>query len=635
MTNSGSIDALLDYIRDERRFDFTGYKRSSLTRRIRKRMQDVDSVEYSAYLDFLQTQPEEFTQLFNTILINVTSFFRDPDAWKYLEQEILPKIIDSKQPGAPIRIWCAGSSSGEEAYSVAILLAEALGEQNFRHRIKIYATDVDEEALWKARQAVYTLEEVEPIPAKWRDRYFELRAGRFTFRQDLRRAVIFGRHDLIQDAPISRIDLLLCRNVLMYFNAETQEKVVSRLHFAINDNGYIFLGKAEMLLAHSRSFTPTDIKHRIFQKAPNGSVRKPLSLSDNNEAGIATGYVSNPEHIQAAAFESGLHAQIVVDNHGTLSLANAKARTIFKLDVNHLDRPFHDLEISYRPVELRSEIDRIYKENIPIILRNIEWKDQSGENLYYDVHLIPLVSKESGTLLAISIIFKDVTEHKTLARKLATANQDLETAMEELQTTNEELETTNEELQSTNEELETTNEELQSTNEELETTNEELQSTNEELETMNEELQSTNQEMETVNDELRMSNRAYDEINSLLSSILASMSGGVMVLDEKLNIKVWNRQMEDLWGLRENEVLRQDFLDLDLQLPVEQLTRTIRNCLAGEEPQHNTVLKAINRRGREFDCLIFCKSLKDAYAKTKGVVIEMRDNNEIGRIQVR
>ena len=226
MKTSNSFDALLEYIRETRSFDFTGYKRTTLTRRIRKRMQEVDNEDYSSYLDFLQSQPEEFTSLFNTILINVTSFFREPEAWQYLKEKILPKIIKSKDPVDPIRVWCAGSSSGEEAYSVAILLVEALGDQDYRRRVKIYATDVDEEALWKARQAVYTEREVEPVPTELQENYFEKHPGRYSFRKDLRRKVIFGRHDLIQDAPISHIDLLLCRNVLMYFNAETQEEVV-------------------------------------------------------------------------------------------------------------------------------------------------------------------------------------------------------------------------------------------------------------------------------------------------------------------------------------------------------------------------------------------------------------------------
>jgi len=623
MTNSGSIDALLDYIRDERRFDFTGYKRSSLTRRIRKRMHEVDSDEYPAYLDFLQTQPEEFTQLFNTILINVTSFFRDSEAWQYLEQEILPKIISSRQTGAPIRVWCAGSSSGEEAYSTAILLAEALGEKDYRQRVKIYATDVDEEALWKARQAVYTEKEVESVPPKFRERYFEVRSGLYTFRKDLRRTVIFGRHDLIQDAPISHIDLLLCRNVLMYFNAETQEKVVHRLHFGLRDNGYIFLGKAEMLLAHSKSFLPIDIKYRIFRKVPNGIgiQRNRLTLLNNNEIEATTRYVSNLEPIQEAAFETGPEAQLVVDTYGDLVLANIKACSTFKLNKNDLGHPFHDLEISYRPVELRSVIDRISTELQPIIIKEIEWPEKSGENLYFELEVIPLVEKNSGELLAASITFKDVSDHKTLSQKLVSANQELETAMEE--------------LQSTNEELETTNEELQSTIEELETTNEELQSTNEELETMNEELQSTNQEMETVNDELTMSNQAYDEINALLSAIMASMSGGVVVLDENLRVQVWNKQMEELWGLRENEVLQRTLFNLDIQLPVDQLTGTIRKSLTGAAPKQNVNLRAINRRGREFDCLIFCAPLKDKQQNIKGVVIEMRDISESDQIQIR
>lgn len=231
-------------------------------------MQTVSVERFSDYLDYLDVHPEEFIHLFNTILINVTAFFRDPPACDYLAAEVVPRVLAGKGPGGQIRAWCAGCASGEEAYSVAMVLAEALGEGEFRDRVKIYATDVDEEALQQARHAIYSERQVSGAPPALLDKYFERANRLYLIRKELRRALIFGSHDLVQDAPISRIDLLVCRNTLMYFNAETQNKIVSRFHFALNDAGFLFLGKAEMLLTHAKLFTPIELGWRIFAKVP-------------------------------------------------------------------------------------------------------------------------------------------------------------------------------------------------------------------------------------------------------------------------------------------------------------------------------------------------------------------------------
>jgi chemotaxis methyl-accepting protein methylase len=245
---------LLEYLKRARGFDFSGYKLSGLVRRVQKRMQQVGVASYGEYVDFLEVHPDEFLPLFNTVLINVTGFFRDPEAWRALAERILPRILESKGAGEPIRCWSAGCASGEEAYTLAILLAEALGDDELRQRVKIYATDADEEALAQARQGSYSAAQVEDVPEALRARYFEPAGERYVFRPDLRRSLIFGRHDLVQDAAISRLDLLVCRNTLMYFNVEAQGRILSRFHFALGRGGYLFLGKAETLLSHNNSF---------------------------------------------------------------------------------------------------------------------------------------------------------------------------------------------------------------------------------------------------------------------------------------------------------------------------------------------------------------------------------------------
>src|SRR5215207_2979579 len=259
-----SFEKLLLFLRDSRSFDFTGYKRPSLMRRVRHRMREIGAESFEDYQDVLQLQPSEFTALFDTILINVTSFFRDPEAWEHLRTEILPHVLEASGSGQ-LRVWSAGCSAGQEPYTIAMLLHEEMGS-GFRERVKIYATDVDEDALNCARQASYTEREMRGLPASYRERYFDLVNGRYVFTPDLRRSVIFGRNDLTSDAPISRIDILLCRNTLMYLNAETQSRVVNRLGFALRPNGVLFLGKAEMLLNHQSVFRPTDLKRRFFRR---------------------------------------------------------------------------------------------------------------------------------------------------------------------------------------------------------------------------------------------------------------------------------------------------------------------------------------------------------------------------------
>ncbi len=605
------FEALLTYIKRARGFDFTGYKRASLMRQVQKRMQTINIESFNDYLDHLEVHPQEFVELFNTILINVTSFFRDRSVWEYLSNEIIPRITSAKEAHDPIRVWSVGCASGQEAYTLAIMLVEALGIEQFKERVKIYATDLDDEALQQSRHATYTAKEVSDVPPELLDNYFERSNANYIFRKDLRRSVIFGRHNLVQDAPISRIDLLTCRNTLMYFNAEAQAKIIAHFHFALNECGYLFLGKAEMLLSHSNSFTPVDLKRRIFTKVARENMRSRLLLSGNNGNDEDSNYLARHVRLRDAAFDINPIAQVVIDINGLLILTNERASTLFDLAPKDLNRPWQDLEFSYRPVELRSCMDQVYSDRRTVNLREIKWTSANGDTQYFDVQIVPLFDLNSN-LLGATITFSDVSRSKRLQNELEYSNQELEMAYEE--------------LQSTNEELETTNEELQSSNEELETTNEELQSTNEELETMNEELQSSNQELQTLNEELRRRSEEFNTVNTFLESILASMRGSVIVLDRDLRILVWNDKTEDLWGLRASEVQNQYFLNLDIGLPVEQLLQPLRNCLSGNSLEYYEVmLPAVNRRGKAIKCKVTCTPLISNSPEIQGVILLMEE----------
>jgi two-component system CheB/CheR fusion protein len=387
-----TLEDLLVFIRDARGFDFTGYKRSSLARRIRKRMYEAGSSDYVEYRDRLETSAEEFNHLFNTILINVTSFFRDAETWTFLQNEVMPELLADIDPAREIRVWSAGCASGEEAYSLAIAFSEALGVEESAKRVKIYGTDVDDEALRDARVGLYSTKALEALPAELRDKYFEQNGTQFAFRPDLRRRVIFGRHDITRDAPISRLDLLVCRNTVMYFNVETQSQVIDRFHFALREGGYLFLGKAEMLLSDGERFEVVSMRQRIFRRRPGTGVPKYQSLP------IRLDTIGSPEmrevgrkrQLRDLALEGAPFAAIGMDSDGNVVLINAQMRNMFGITSRDIGRPFHDLEISYRPVELRSVIERAYAEHRVVRLSAVERQVGPGEAQYLDIHIQPL-----------------------------------------------------------------------------------------------------------------------------------------------------------------------------------------------------------------------------------------------------
>jgi two-component system, chemotaxis family, CheB/CheR fusion protein len=594
--DGAALDVLLDYLKRTRGFDFTGYKRSSLERRIEKRMNEVGIGSYQEYLDYLEVQSDEFAFLFNTILINVTGFFRDAAAWDYLATEVIPRLVETVGGDRPLRFWCAGCSSGEETYTMAMILAEALGEQQYLERVKIYATDVDEEALTEARHATYAAKAVEAVPPPLLERYFERVEQRYAFRKELRRTVIFGRNDLVQDAPISRIDLLTCRNTLMYFNAETQAGILGRFHFSLNDWGYLYLGKSEMLITHSDLFKPVDLKRRVFAKVVRPTLRDRLLLAAHPDP--VDGVDGAGDGLRESAFDAATVAQLAVDLDGTVVLANQLARTTFGLSNTDVGRSLKDLEISYRPVDLRSNIEAALAERRTVVVTNVSMTISTGDVREFEVQLTPLHAGDRT--LGTTVTFTDVTVQHRVQKELEDSKRELESAYEELQSTVEELETTNEELQSTNEELETTNEELQSTNEEL----------------------------ETMNDELRQRTLELNEVNAFLETILTSMGVGVAVLDRSLAVQVWNAHSSELWGLRSDEAEGENLLSLDVGLPVEKLSGALRDVLNNGESRVELRVEATNRRGRPIDCRIVALPLSVDGQGVSGTILLMEELGE-------
>jgi len=262
-----TLDELLQNLAAERDLDLRGYKQTTLERRLRKRLGQLSIGSYENYLDYVRANPDETNLLLDTVLINVTEFFRDPAAWDVIAEDVLPMLLKNIRPGGTFRGWVAGCASGEEVYSLAILVAEHFGSNVSDYDIKIYATDVDESALNIARRGEYPAERLRRVRPQWRSKYFtDQKMPRVV--RDIRRMLIFGRSDIVHDAPISHVQILVCRNVLIYFDSLTQKHILNRLHYALDPGGVLFLGKSESKLSESVLFRPINSRWRIFRRLP-------------------------------------------------------------------------------------------------------------------------------------------------------------------------------------------------------------------------------------------------------------------------------------------------------------------------------------------------------------------------------
>jgi two-component system, chemotaxis family, CheB/CheR fusion protein len=573
-TPETTLEALLDFVEHARGFDFTGYKRSSIERRVAKRMREVGVGSYGQYVDRLRGDPDEFAALFDAILLSVTGFFRDEPTWEYLATDVVPEIVEARPGDAPLRVWCAGCASGEEAYTVAMVFATVLGERAFRERVKVYATDVDPSALDQARHGAYAARDVEGVPREALDRFFERDDGRYVFRSDLRRGVVFGRNDLVRDAPISRIDLLVCRNTLMYFDADTQGRILRRFHLALADDGRLLLGKSDMLFAHANLFVPVALKRRVFRKALPPALHDGVGLLGDGLAGAG-----EADLLRERAFDLAGVAQVIADQDGSMVVANDQARRMFNLSTADVGRPLRDLELSSRPVELRVHLDRLQAGGRAIAIEAVRWCPAAGHERFLDIRLTPLVS--DGEVVGSSITYADVTGAHGLRDELAGSRRELERAYEQLRSAVEDLETTSEQLQSAVEGLDATNEELESANDEL----------------------------ETMNDELRQRTFELEGVNTILETILATLGLAAAVVDRRRRVRSWSGQARRLWGLTAAEVEDRDLLALGLGLPAEQLEPRLRACLSGASPREQLTLGATDGRGEALRCRLTCLPL--------------------------
>jgi two-component system CheB/CheR fusion protein len=535
---------LLEKLRSEHRFDVHDYKSASLVRRVRARMAQVHAPDFDTYGRLLDTDESEGASLVNTILINVTGFFRDPAAWTALADEVVPALAGHATASGSLRIWSAGCSTGEEPYSLAMLLAER-APQVLQNDVKIYATDVDVDALATARQALYRLEHLKDLPDGYIDRYFSREGHVYRFRRELRRLCVFGRHNLVDDPPLAHVDLLVCRNVLIYFKTDLQERLLPRFYYATREDGFLFLGKSETLLARSPWFAPVDAKWRIFRRTRDAPARPVASFHRElpHHRALAPQAAATPLDL-AAVVEALPTAVMVIDGTDTVLLWNAAAEALYGIRREHaVGQRFRDLDISYRAEGLRARIEDVRRGTTTGRLDAVAFTGREGHAAHADITIHGLFDAARRHVVGILVSAVDVTAQMRLRNDFLRVTEQYQTATEDLQSANEELETTNEELQSTNEELETTNEELQSTNTELLTTVEELQVANTLLGLRTEEVQ---------------------RLALYHASVVESVREAVIVLDSALKVTTWNRAAERLWHVTAKEAIGKSFMHLRL-----------------------------------------------------------------------
>ncbi|MBV9229499.1 MAG: PAS domain-containing protein, partial [Chloroflexi bacterium] len=530
--------------------DFRPYKTSTILRRIGRRMTVTHNRSMREYADYLKSYPQEVGELVQAFLINVTQFFRDAEAFAYLKSEILPKLVEgARSRDRVLRFWTAGCATGEEPYSLAMLLTDNLGAELPEWSIKIFATDLDEAAINFARRGLYSENLLKGMPNDYRDRFFERVDHGYRISKTLRQMVIFGQQDLSRSAPFPRIDLVLCRNVLIYFTPELQDYVLNQFAFSLSPNGYLFLGKAETVRPMQAFYELVNKHWKVYRCIGNAlpSVRR-QTLSDistprlegrsMNRQNRNMGKQHADQEAPAPAIELGQLRRfnelllrflpigvVVIDRSYRILTANGSARRLLGLrDVVSEQDFLHAVHgIPYH--ETRAAIDSLFRERNPVNLPEVELDSSIGGNGRYISLSISLMQLEAGSPDLAIISVSDVTQQVQIRRQLETVQEEQSKLMNELGTANKrlsdvnkELMDANEELQVANEELVLTHEELQASIEEFETTNEELQATNEELETNNEELQATNEELETTNDELRARTSELQELTAILES---------------------------------------------------------------------------------------------------------------------
>ncbi len=490
------FNAIFSILRDHINIDFSQYKKSTITRRIERRMAAIKATSLKDYITYLKDTKDEVELLYKDMLIGVTSFFRDTDAFASLKKE-LQMYLEEHANQDELRIWISACSTGEEAYTVAIILDEILSADRSKH-IKIFATDIDEDAVKQARAGIFPEVTVANISPERLKRYFIQKGNEFEVKPQLKERVIFSRHDIIMDPPFVNVDLITCRNMLIYFETELQKSIFTTFAYSLKHHGLLFLGKSESVGVHTDLFATIDQKAKVFQARTTTESRKllyPQMLNTGNYIKPTVAIKTKKrvstieESIKNTLFEYYDDKCVVIDNDFNIHYIKGNMNDMLSFPSGEVHNNILKLLPEKISLEVRSLVYKANKNDADVIFPKVTEKVVDKDSI--QIKLTPLEGYAGKYLYFLLCFDKQVIKEETIAKKpiesdnayILQLEQDLLATREHLQTVVEELETSNEELQSSNEELQASNEELQASNEELETTNEELQSTNEELQT--------------------------------------------------------------------------------------------------------------------------------------------------------
>jgi two-component system CheB/CheR fusion protein len=566
--DKSSLEKIIILLRTFTGNDFSLYKKNTVYRRIERRMSVHKIDKISSYVNFLQENPKEAFILFKELMIGVTNFFRDTQVWEKLKESVIPGIIANQQEGSILRAWVPGCSTGEEAYSLAIVFREALEKikPNKGISLQIFATDLDNEAIDIARKGLYPLNIAADVSTDRLSRFFVATDDGFRINADIRETVVFAQHNIIMHPPFTKVNFLSCRNLLIYMDTELQKKLLGLFYYSISSEGIMLLGSAETLGTQSHLFTPVDFKLKIFKRNVSKELPElfdfPSSFSRNK-----TDISEKPKPSRSNQNIQVLADQLLLQNYSPAGvLVNENGDIIYisghtgkylepavgKANMNIFAMLRDGLRAEF-PVAFRKAV--VKKEHV--VLRNLK-VDTNGSSLTLniDIRWIDIPGPLSGTVMIIFTDMPEITDNKLLAKigkKALTSVKQLELEKE--------LQHTREEMQDTLEEMQTSQEELKSTNEELQSTNEELQSTNEELTTSKEEMQSLNEELQTVNAELQSKVDDFSRVNNDMKNLLNSTDIATLFLDKDLNIRRYTNQATKIFKLIKGDVGR-PFTDL-------------------------------------------------------------------------
>jgi two-component system CheB/CheR fusion protein len=569
--------------------DFSTYKPTTIKRRVARRMLLNKISDLPTYIKFIKDNPREIEELFQDLLINVTGFFREPDLFEVLKKKVFPKLMKDRVSQNPLRIWVPGCSTGEEAYSLAICLLEYLGDALAQTPVQIFATDVSEAAIEKARAGIYVDNIAQDVSPERLRRFFVKTDGNYHVTKAVRDMCVFAKQDITRDPPFSKIDLISCRNLLIYLNSAMQKRIISTFHYALRPNGYLILGSSETIGNAVELFSLSDKKHKIYTRK-HAPPRFDFAISEPSLHKLEPG---KPVAETAAGFDPQKEVdRILLSRYApsgvlineTMDILQFRGQTGKYLEpaagapnVNVLKMAREGLAY-----ELRTTIQEARKQNAPVRRTGVRVKSNGGVHSV-NLHVIPINLPNSAERYYL-ILFEEplasrraeLAEAKVAAKNASPLKRGkTEQQLAQLQ---QELALTKEYLQSTIEQLETTNEELRSALEEVQSSNEELQSTNEELETAKEELQSTNEELTTVNEELQNRNIELTQLNNDSMNLINSANIPIIILGVDLRIRRYTPMAEKVFNLIPTDIGR-PISDLRLNIIVPDLEKIVLDVM--------------------------------------------------------